>query len=266
MKIIVHLCLFIFLFISITCPAQQSEKEIKINKYISTLKKYQKNKPYRNFNKLTDLEFKIILKEIYEAIEISPNEVNDIFVEDNNRWKHEIKMDKKNDKIKSKYGLVYYFTLEEVKKRYSEVVYLLIRIPVFIKGTIISIREDYNDDGFGRYVIKMKPEQVIKGTLPVIHEQEFDIYYRNYDRVFPQKDFKVGNSYLFPLWDRNEPNHPELAVATWIDEHGSRFLIKDGFLFDEHNISALLLIEWVINKEKQLCCLQRSFADITVVR
>lgn len=230
-----HLFSFILIF-SITCLAQQNEKELKLNNYLNTLKKYQTNKAYTEFGRKNDKDFKLIVKATYEAIEIAPDELHDIFALDHVRWEEEVKSDRNKMYANIKYGVVQRVILDEIKNRYSEVFYLLTRIPIFIKAKVISIKEGSDDAGFAKIVIKLKPEKIIKGKESFIFEQEFDVYYRNYELVPSSKEFKVGNSYLILLWDRNEPANPEFAVATWVDEQGSRFLIEDDVLYDEHNI------------------------------
>ena len=200
-----------------------------------TVDQYQNNKAYKEFKNMDDEEFKVIVKEAYEAKEIAPFELNDIFEQDAYRMDEEIKLDRKNKNYTRKYGTVEAVLMEQIKKRYSEVDYVLTRLQVFIKAKILSIREEDEGDGFLRILVRLKPEQIIKGKAPVINEPEFEVYFRRYEMVLPEKDFKVGKSYLFPLFDRNEPNNPELAIATWVDGFGSRFLVENNVLNDEYN-------------------------------
>jgi hypothetical protein len=240
-----NLAIIIFIA-SVLGISQQNEKTIKIDKYLNILQEFQINKEYEMLGNLQEHEFKLIIKEMYEAIEIAPVELNAIFADDHNRWIEEIKFNRNNLYYKVKYGIVQNALLDEVKKRYSEIIYILIRVPVLIKAQVVSIKEDYDKDGFGKFVLRLKPEQIIKGEVSFINEQEFDVYYRNYEMIPASKEFKVGKSYLVPLWDRNEPANPEFAIATWIDKSGSRFLIENETLYDEHNIFNMgTKVKWV---------------------
>jgi len=84
--------------------------------------------------------------------------------------------------------------------------------------------------------MELKSEHKIKGKLPFLNQSSFKVYFRNYEGVVPEKDYKIGKSYLIPLWDRYEPGNPEFAVATWADEHGARFLVENNILHDEFNV------------------------------
>jgi len=195
-----YLLLFAFLF-SFLSLAQESEKALKVSKYLNTLKKYQKEKAHKSIKKLEDKDFKIIVKEVYEAEEIDPHGKNKIFEEDHNRWISEIKTDKNKLYKNVKYGVVEGTILNEIKKRYSNLIYILVRVPIFVKAHVISIKEDFDKDGFRKYVLKLKPEYIIKGKVDFINQPEFEVYYRNYEGVTPDKDFKVDKSYLLPIWE-----------------------------------------------------------------
>ncbi len=118
------------------------------------------------------------------------------------------------------------------------------RIPVLLKAKVVSINEE-SVAGFSKMVIKLQPEEIIKGKLTFLKGNELTVYYRYYEAVPSSNDFKVGESYFLPIWDRHEPENPEFAIATWVDGHGSRFLIKDGFLHDEFNFFEMgTKIEW----------------------
>jgi hypothetical protein len=226
---------FVLIF-SVLCFAQENEKAIKVEKYVNTLKAYQSGMKYRDFDKMDDHNFKLILKEMYEAKEIAPEELNKIFARDHERWVKEDTANK-NDLLKSvKYGILEQQILDQAKKRYPILIYILLRIPVFIRAKILSSELVYDKNGFPKYVLKLKPEQIIKGKVPIITKDEFEVYYRNYEGVPQSRDYKIGKSYLFLLWDRNELANPGLSVATWVDGHGSRFLITNNILHDEYNI------------------------------
>ena len=76
-----HLFSFILIF-SITCLAQQNEKELKLNNYLHTLKKYQKEGAYAELDNMEDKDFNVIMKEAYEAMEIAPTEITKIILTD----------------------------------------------------------------------------------------------------------------------------------------------------------------------------------------
>ncbi len=77
--------LLFFLVLSMACGFSQSDKSVKINAYIQTLKEFQKDKKFKAIKYLNDQKFRVIVKKLYEAIEIAPVELVDTFIQDHNR-------------------------------------------------------------------------------------------------------------------------------------------------------------------------------------
>lgn len=186
-----------------------------INNYLNTLKKYQKEGAYAELDKMEDKDFNVIMKEAYEAIEIAPTEITKIMLTD------------------MAYNNAQSDFLRILKKRYSRFLYALIRVPIFVKAKIITRREVMKG-GFRQINLRLEPEYIIKGKESFLFQSEFEVYYREYEHVSESKDFKIGKSYLFPLWDRGEPDNSDFAIATWVDGRGSRFLIENNLLHDEY--------------------------------
>ena len=139
------------------CFAQQNEKELKTNNYLNTLKKYQKDDAYSELNKMEDKDFKIIVKETYEAIEIASDELNDIFAQDHVRWEEEVKSDRNKMYNNMKYGVIQRIIFDEIKARYSDVIYILTRIPILIKAKVLAINHSSDDAGFAKIILKSRP-------------------------------------------------------------------------------------------------------------
>jgi|GEM_PF-1148582 hypothetical protein len=265
-KITTLVLLFLFACVGL---AQDSIKTEKLNNYKNILGKYRQNfdekskeviriekevsigknkKPIvknRTFI-ANDTLFKIIVKAIYEACEIDPVELRRTINQDPEKNKKEIKEDvAKNQQIEKPYGLIEGAFEGELKKHFSNTIYLLTRIPVYVKAKVLSIRqiEEYNTLGghsirSDKYIIRLQAEKVIKGKIPLIEQPEFEVYYRYWEPV--SKDYIVGNSYLFLIWNRDVDDTPwQYAVATFIDEHGGRLLVKNNILYDDYNIFGL---------------------------
>lgn len=211
MKIKYSIC-FILVF-SFLCIAQKNEKTKILNKYLDTLKNYQVD-GYSKFMALGEKEFENIIKDAYKAIEIASPD------------------------LKKRFDINYYNAyggfLRAVKSRYSYFLTTLIRIPIFVKAKILS-KNGVTKGSFFQYNLKLKPEYVLKGKEQFLTQPEFEVYYREYENVPQEKDYKVGESYLFPLWDRAELDNSIFAIATWMDGHGSRFLVKNNLIYDEYN-------------------------------
>jgi hypothetical protein len=206
-----YLFCFILAF-SFLCIAQENEKAIILNKYLDTLKNYQVN-GYSKFMSMNDKEFNHIMKEVYEAIEIASPEIM------------------RNNDI-NMHGAKNYF-LRAVQDRYSYIIKNLIRIPVFVKAKILSSRIVYKS-GFGQINLTLKPEYVVKGKEPFLKQPEFEVFYREYEYVPKEKDYKIGKSYLFPLWYRGPQEDTIFAIATFIDGgHHTRFLVENNVLHDD---------------------------------
>jgi len=63
------------------------------------------------------------------------------------------------------------------------------------------------------------------------------------------KEYKTGETYLFLLWDRHEEHNPGYAVATFIQERGCRFVVKDNILYDDYNYFGFgTAVNWSIFK------------------
>ena len=221
MKIKYSICLI--LVFSFLCFGQQNEKAKILNKYLDSLKNYQVD-GYSKFMTMGENEFKHIIIDAYKAIEIASPEMKKIF--DIN------------------YYTAYSCFLRAVKSRYSYFLTTLIRVPIFVKAKILS-KNEVKKGSFFQINLKLKPEYRLKGKEQFLSQPEFEVYYREYENVPKDKDYKVGESYLFPLWDRAEPDNKIFAIATWMDGHGSRFLIKDNLIYDEYNFFNLgLEINW----------------------
>lgn len=209
-------CLFYSLILfSCFCLAQENEKTRTFNNFLDTLRNYQTD-TYNRFERMDGKNFNAIIAETYKSILLSPSEIANLFHSD------------------IKYATVFNDLMYLIKKRYSYYIQTIIRIPIFIKAKIISSTEE-NKSGFRQINLTLKPKYIIKGVEPFLSKPEFTVFYREYEYVPKDKDYKIGESYLFPLWDRGEKENSIFAIATWVDGNGSRFLIKNNILFDEYN-------------------------------
>lgn len=201
--------------LSIMCFAQEEERTIKSEKYIDALQNCQ-GESYSKFMAIDDKEFNHIVRLAYEAIEIASTEI----------------LRKTKDDIPLRNAQGDFFRV--IKERYSYILKNLIRIPVFVKAKILS-SEEVNKGGFRQINLKLKQEYIIKGKETFLLQPEFEVYYREYEYVTESNDYKIGKSYLFPLWDRGEPENKIFSIATWLSGDGSRFLVENGVLHDENN-------------------------------
>ena len=206
---------FIFIF-SFLCCAQKTEKTIKLERYLDVLQNYQED-VYSKFMALDDKEFHHIMKLAYEESEISSSEL--------------LKITKEDVLYRNAHGSF----LRTVADRYSYIIKNLIRLPVFVKAKILSSKE-VNKSGFRQINFILKPEQILKGKESFLNLSEFEVYYREYEYVSASKDYKIGKTYLFPLWDRGESDNIIFAIATFVDGgHGYRFMVENNVLHDDAN-------------------------------
>lgn len=229
-----------FLSLNILSFAQQNEKELKVNKILNILKKYQSDKKYNDLKSLDDPSFREIEKALYEAEEVGHDLYRDSLARDHYRWMGEVEKDKKNIFKKVKYGAVDVAILDEINNRYGYFEETLVRIHAFIKAKIISISPGYDNFGY-RVVLKVQPEETLKCRVPYMLQPEFDVYYRHWENVNPEDDFKEGKTYMLPIWYRPDEDIPETkySVATYIDNNGSRFLVENGIMHDKYNVFKL---------------------------
>ncbi|MDP2303822.1 MAG: hypothetical protein Q8N03_15505 [Ignavibacteria bacterium] len=193
--------------------AQNSEKEKKIQLYLNELQLHKINS-YQSFENMNENEFSHLLKLAYEAIEIASPELK--------------------ERADIKYYTIFNNFRTIIRKKYSPLLEALIRIPVLVKAKVIDM-EEVNKGGFRQINLKLRPEHIIKGKEQFLNQPEFTVFYRYYNYVPDSIDYKIGNIYLFPLWDRGEEENKIFAVATWIDQYGARFLIKDNIIYDRSN-------------------------------
>lgn len=220
---------------------QQKEKEEKVNKYLNEIKKYQTDNKFNEINSVDEKSFKEIERSLYEAKEIGEDVLEDSLTKDHYRWMEDIKKDKNNLTKKVKYGIVEGQIIDEIIKRHTYFNGVLIRVPVFMKAKILSYTPGYDKFGF-RVIMKVQPEEILKCKVPYLLLNEFEVYFRDWgEGVSIERDFKVGKSYMIPIWYRPDIDITETkySVATFVDKNGSRFLIDNGLMHDDYNIFGL---------------------------
>lgn len=231
--------LLIIMVIPYLCFAQENEKSIKLEKYLGNFQNYN-DSSYYEFLKLGDNEFNHIVKEAYEAIEIASPEL--------------LNITRSNISYRNAQGKF----LQVVAQRYSHILETLIRIPIFVKAKILSSQE-VGKGGFSQINLKLEPELIIKGKELFLNQPDFEVFYRRYEMVPEEVDYKIGKSYLFPLWDRGEPENQIFAIATWVSGDGSRFLVEDSVLHDENDFFKMgIEVSWdefVKNINEMISCI-----------
>jgi len=212
---IIYSIYFIFIF-SFLCCAQKTEKVLTVEAYLDALQDYQED-GYSKYMALDEKEFNHLIKEAYEAIEIGSSDI--------------LKITKVDVPKRNAQGDL----LRAIGFKYPNIIKYLISIPVYIKARIVS-SEEVNKGGFRQINLILKPEQIIKGKEPFLNQSEFEVFYREYEYVPDSLDYKIGKSYLFPLWDRGEPENEIFAIATFLDgTNGYRFLVENDVLYDDAN-------------------------------
>jgi len=191
--------------------AQQNEK---LENLIEVFENYKEDSDLKLSN-LDNSSFNNILKLTYEAIEASPSEFLPLIAEDKS------------------FGAALGGLLRTIPIKYSYFLENIILIPIFVKAKIIS-RKEVNKGKFRQLNLMLEPEKILKGKESFLYEKQFEVFFREYEHVPDSLDFKIGKTYLFPLWDRNEEKNQMFAIATWIDKIGGRFLIEDGYLYDRN--------------------------------
>jgi hypothetical protein len=211
---------FIIIVIPFLCLAQESDKNVKLTNYLKSIEN-QELDSYEKVAALNTKEFNHLLKEAYEAIEIASSDLLKISQSDAN------------------YKEVSRNLLRGVLERYSYSLETFIRIPIFVKAKILSSQE-FSKGGFGQINLRLEPELIIKGKELFLNH-------------------KIGKSYLFPLWDRGEPENQIFAIATWISGDGSRFLVEDNVLHDENDFFKMgIEVSWdefVKNINEMISCI-----------
>lgn len=203
---------------------------------INIFKKYQSDEKIEKIQYLDEPSFREVEKALYEAREYGQDLYKDSLNKDNARWESEVKKDRNNVYKKMRYPTVEIVILEEIKKRYGKFEENLAIIDAFMKAKIISISPGYDDFGY-RVILKVQPEETLKCRVPFMLQPEFEVYYRYYGYVDPADDFKEGKSYMLPIWYRPDKDISETkySVATFVDDHGSRFLVENGIMHDKYN-------------------------------
>lgn len=211
-KILLFLSLISTFFV---CYAQERDTTA-YNLYLKTLEKYSEEN-YSNFKSMSDSEFSALVKITYEGIESAPSKV----------------LEHIQSNMHARATQLDIYRLMQEKNSY--LLYAFVAVPVFIKAKVISITEK-NVGGFRQMNLMLKPEYIIKGKEPALQNENLEVFHRYYEFIPDSLDYKVGKSYLFPIWDRGEQPDSILAIATWFDKHGSRFLIENGLIHDPFNI------------------------------
>jgi predicted DNA binding CopG/RHH family protein len=230
---------FIIIVIPFLCLAQENDKNIKLADYLKSIEN-QHLENYSTVASLSTTDFNHLLKEAYEAIEIASSDLLKITQADVN------------------YRNANSNLLRQVEARYSSILGTLIRIPIFVKAKILSSQE-VSKGGFSQINLRLEPELIIKGKEIFLNQPDFEVFYRRYEMVLEEVDYKIGKSYLFPLWDRGEPENQIFAIATWISGNGSRFLVEDSVLHDENDFFKIgIEVSWdefVKNINEMISCI-----------
>ncbi len=204
---------FLVLILPFLCLAQSSDTT---GSYIKFSKVYETYKDIRSteLENVPDSTFRSVIKIIYNGVENTPA-------------------------LKPNFNIIKF-----IEVKHSSFLASIVTIPVLVKAKVISSRI-VTIDGWGQINLLLEPEYIIKGKPDFLKDKNFEVYYRNYELVPDSMDYKTGKSYLFPLWDRDEPDNEILAIATWMDKHGSRFLVEDGLLNDRwHFFSKESKMSW----------------------
>lgn len=249
-----------FILILILCctkliSAQQSEKFNKINEHLNTLKKYETNDGFKELENMDHNNFKKFIKEVYEVREIAPKELYQTLqaVIENQ------KKDNTSSSVAFNAYRVHELSLDMIRGKYSRLTYLLTRIPIFVKATVLSKREIVLPQKYeGRKnrknivrnyyitVLKLRSEEIIKGKVDFLNNSEYEVWYINWENVPSQKDFQIGKTYFIPIWYRKDPDiETEYSVATWVSDQGTRFLVENNAIQDEYNVFGFgRLVRW----------------------
>lgn len=255
---------FVMLLVLLTCScfAQEGDKTTKLNNYLNMLEKYKKYN-FEEFNNLINkLDNKALWSEakiIYEAIEVTPMDVERIIKEDIKRVDNIYKKNKllkvliknivSNQNIQ---GII----LNKIEEKYGREVFSVINNPIILKAKVLSlyiIRDDLMPGMGNRFnnkkVLTLSTEEVIKGKVDFVNQPKIEVYYRDWQEVY-KEDFKVGGSYLFFLHVEKLDDKYPFAVNVLVDRGGSRFLIDNSSIAkDLQNINKKNNIEW--NSKKQ---------------
>ena len=245
-KITTLVLLFLFACVGL---AQDSVKTEKLNNFINTFKPYSQ-KSFWEYKKLRSVDYdsiKEVVKVIYEAIECAPIEVNSIERLDKKMWEDDLKKNKNNPPSVEPCGFVIRHFTSMIEEKYPPLISALTSIPIFVKAKIESIDTGIVDVKIGKnsishikkLIAKLNIEDVVKGNMILKGKHEFSTYYCYWENVAQENDYKIGKSYLFPLWNRDPDDKPAFAVATYLDKHGARFLVANDILYDYYNIFGL---------------------------
>lgn len=194
-------------------------------------------------SKINEGSLKKTVKTIYEANENAPIEVKKILKEDHIRWLKDTVVNEEKRSKAEQYQVIMGQFENLIKSRYQRYVYWNLRIPVFVKAKILNIKSEnklaemsgHTNITYTRYIVTAKIEEVLQGQTFIGNKKEFELYYVYWEPAEPENDFRVGKTYLLPLWNREIDDNPPLAVSTVFDNHGARFIVENDFLIDNYN-------------------------------